>query len=87
MVRASLGDAALAIEHIGSTSVPGLAAKPVVDVDLTVSDPADEAAYVPLAAAKETTEGGGLVTDYNRHKEPVLRAIYERMFRARGLRG
>ena len=38
-----------------------------------------------LAAAKQTTERGGLVTDYNRHKEPVLRAIYERMFRAHGL--
>jgi GrpB-like predicted nucleotidyltransferase (UPF0157 family) len=150
VVQASLGDAAIAIEHVGSTSVPGLAAKPVIDVDLTVSDPADEEAYVPtlesagfvlvvrepwwhehrclrlsdprsnlhvfgpdcpevvrhrmfrdwlalhhddrelyqrakLAAAKQTTERGGLVTDYNRHKEPVLRAIYERMFRAHGL--
>jgi GrpB-like predicted nucleotidyltransferase (UPF0157 family) len=150
LVRTSLGNAAIAIAHIGSTSVPGLAAKPVIDVDLTVSDPADEAAYVPnlesagfaliirepgwhqhrclrlshpranlhvfgpdcpevarhrmfrdwllahsddcelyrrakVAAAKETTERGGLVTDYNRHKEPVLRAIYERMFRAHGL--
>src|SRR5271168_3081806 len=46
-VQVSLGDAVLAIEHVGSTSVPGLAAKPVIDVDLTVSDPADEATYVP----------------------------------------
>jgi GrpB-like predicted nucleotidyltransferase (UPF0157 family) len=149
-VRVSLGNAVLAIEHVGSTSVPGLAAKPVIDVDLTVSDPADEATYVPalesagftlvirepgwhqhrclrlsdpssnlhvfgpgcpevvrhrmfrdwlvahpddcelyrrakLAAAKETTERGGMVMDYNRRKEPVLRAIYERMFRAHGL--
>lgn len=43
----ALGDRVLAIDHIGSTSVPGLAAKPIIDIDLTVSDPADEAAYVP----------------------------------------
>lgn len=32
-IRAVLGDAALSIEHVGSTSVPGLAAKPILDVD------------------------------------------------------
>ena len=35
------------IEHVGSTSVPGLPAKPVVDIVLVVADSADEAAYVP----------------------------------------
>jgi GrpB-like predicted nucleotidyltransferase (UPF0157 family) len=43
----ALGDAVLELHHVGSTSVPGLAAKPVIDVDLVVADPADEAAYVP----------------------------------------
>ena len=41
------GDVALAIDHIGSTSVPGLAAKDVIDISLTVPDSADEARYVP----------------------------------------
>ncbi|WP_437653163.1 GrpB family protein [Sorangium sp. So ce1182] len=149
-IRAALGDAALAIEHVGSTSVRGLPAKPTIDVDVTVADPADELAYVPalssagftlvirepewhehrcltlaepssnvhvfgpdcpevlrhrmfrqwltdhpedlelyrrakLAAAAEVSTGSGLVVDYNKHKEPVIRAIYERMFRASGL--
>ena len=35
------------IEHVGSTSVPGLAAKPVIDIVLVVADSADEATYVP----------------------------------------
>jgi GrpB-like predicted nucleotidyltransferase (UPF0157 family) len=42
----ALGPAALAIEHVGSTSVPGLAAKPIVDIQVSVADLADEARYV-----------------------------------------
>ena len=45
-LRTALGDRVLALDHVGSTSVPGLAAKPVLDLVLTVADPADEAAYV-----------------------------------------
>ena len=43
-VRCAMGEQALALEHIGSTAVPGLAAKPIIDMLLTV---ADEAAFVP----------------------------------------
>jgi GrpB-like predicted nucleotidyltransferase (UPF0157 family) len=47
----ALAGAALHIEHIGSTAVPGLAAKPVIDIDLIVEDPTREEAYVPALAA------------------------------------
>ncbi|CCH32101.1 hypothetical protein BN6_48290 [Saccharothrix espanaensis DSM 44229] len=46
-IRAALGAAALDVEHVGSTSVEGLAAKDVIDIDLTVADSRDEDAYVP----------------------------------------
>ena len=50
-IRAALGERALRIEHCGSTSVPGLAAKPVIDVVLEVADSRDEAAYAPALEA------------------------------------
>ncbi len=50
-IRAALGERALQIEHVGSTSVPGLAAKPVIDIVLVVADSADEAAYAPYLEA------------------------------------
>jgi GrpB-like predicted nucleotidyltransferase (UPF0157 family)/predicted enzyme related to lactoylglutathione lyase len=50
-IRRVLGPVAMLVEHAGSTSVPGLAAKPVIDLVLGVPDPTDEGAYVgPLEA-------------------------------------
>jgi GrpB-like predicted nucleotidyltransferase (UPF0157 family) len=46
-VRTVLGDRVLLLEHVGSTSVPGLAAKPRIDMILVVPNSADEPAYVP----------------------------------------
>jgi GrpB-like predicted nucleotidyltransferase (UPF0157 family) len=51
-LRGELGPQILLLEHIGSTSVPGLAAKPIIDILMVVADPADESGYVaPLEQA------------------------------------
>ena len=151
-IRDGLGDRVLAVEHVGSTSVPGLAAKPIIDIDVTVADSRDESSYVPdleaagftpsaprarlaraptagaridpranvhvfgpdspelvrhrmlrdwliehpddrerYAAAKRDagrsrrTVPGEEVMAYNQRKEPVIRDILDRMFRAHGL--
>jgi GrpB-like predicted nucleotidyltransferase (UPF0157 family) len=47
-IRGALGPRPLRIEHVGSTSVPGLAAKPVIDIILLVEDSSDEHAYLPM---------------------------------------
>ena len=47
LIREAVGDALTGLHHAGSTSVPGLAAKPVVDIILTVPDASDEDGYVP----------------------------------------
>ena len=46
-VRRALGDRVLGLEHVGSTSVPGLAAKPIIDMVLEVADPTAESEWVP----------------------------------------
>src|SRR5690242_18637880 len=47
LIMGALGDAALQVEHIGSTSVPGLAAKPIIDILVVVADSANESSYLP----------------------------------------
>lgn len=46
-IRRALGPAALSVEHVGSTSVPGLCAKPILDILLLVADADQENSYVP----------------------------------------
>jgi GrpB-like predicted nucleotidyltransferase (UPF0157 family) len=46
-----LASLAIRVEHVGSTSVPGLAAKPIIDMLLVVPDSADEPAYLPALEA------------------------------------
>jgi len=54
-LRAALGDVALRIDHIGSTSVPGLDAKPIIDVQVSVAD------FDPLDAFRIPLESIGFV--------------------------
>ena len=66
-IRVVLREQALRIEHTGSTSVPGLAAKPIIDMLLVVKDSANEDAYVPAL------ESVGYVlrireTDWHQHR-------------------
>jgi GrpB-like predicted nucleotidyltransferase (UPF0157 family) len=46
-IATALGMEAIRIEHIGSTAVPGLAAKPIIDVLVTLADIEDEPRYLP----------------------------------------
>ena len=67
IIADALGRSALQIEHIGSTSVPGLAAKPIIDILIVVPDSSDESAYLPQL------ESAGYVLrvrepDWNEHR-------------------
>jgi GrpB-like predicted nucleotidyltransferase (UPF0157 family) len=50
-IREALGWRVLQLDHVGSTAVPGLPAKPMIDIDLTVADPGREQDYVPALEA------------------------------------
>lgn len=90
-IRRALGARVLLLEHVGSTSIPGLAAKPVVDILLVVADAAEEAAYLPQLEAAgyalqlrepdwyEHRLLKGPDTDLNLHVLPAGAAEIERM--------
>jgi len=69
-ISEALGDVVVGIEHIGSTSVPGLAAKPIIDILLILKDSSDESKYL------EKMESAGFVL---RVREPDFHE--HRMFR------
>jgi GrpB-like predicted nucleotidyltransferase (UPF0157 family) len=50
-IISALGSKALRVEHVGSTSVPGLCAKPIIDILLVVADSSNELSYVPALEA------------------------------------
>jgi GrpB-like predicted nucleotidyltransferase (UPF0157 family) len=47
----TLGPVAMRVDHVGSTAVPGLAAKPIIDIQVSVADLEDEDAYTPGLAS------------------------------------
>jgi len=57
-IREVLGDTPVRVEHVGSTSVPGMAAKPIIDIVLAVPDSSDERAAGRRAGGGEVGECG-----------------------------
>ena len=66
----ALGTDAVHIEHVGSTAVPGLAAKPIIDIQVSVPDVEDEEAYRPAirAAALRCATGRRAIATSGRHR-------------------
>ena len=52
VIHEALGESVVALEHVGSTSVPGLVAKPVIDLVLCVADSSNEGDYLPRLEAR-----------------------------------
>jgi GrpB-like predicted nucleotidyltransferase (UPF0157 family) len=50
-ISMALGSGAVQVEHVGSTSVPGLPAKPIIDIALAVADSSQEDSFVPALVA------------------------------------
>ena len=69
-IRRSLGDRVVQLEHVGSTSVPGLAAKPRIDILLVVPDSSDEGSYVPALEAQGYVLG---IREPDWHEHRMLR--------------
>src|ERR671933_438013 len=86
-IRDALGERALRIEHIGSTAVPRLIAKPIIDILLVVADSADEPAYVYAQTKRDlAARHWTYVQNYADAKSEVVEAIIARA-RATSLQG
>ena len=70
-VRAALGATALRIDHIGSTAIPGLAAKDIIDVQVTVPMLEPETAYTPALQAAGFVLRGGVTYDHRPPGDPA----------------
>ena len=55
----AMADVAITIEHVGSTSIPGLSAKPIIDMDVVVAE-GDVATGISRLAALGYTHQGDL---------------------------
>jgi GrpB-like predicted nucleotidyltransferase (UPF0157 family) len=94
-IRRALGSRLVRIDHVGSTSVPGLVAKPIIDIALVVPDSADEPTYLPALEAagyrlrlrtpawEQHRMFKGPDTDVNLHVFGAGSAEVERMLRFR----
>jgi GrpB-like predicted nucleotidyltransferase (UPF0157 family) len=80
-IRDVVGRAAIRIDHVGSTAVPGLGAKDVIDVQITVSDLDDVDGVTPPLQAAGFRQGTALEYDVFRQKPPTdpgLRKLFLR---------
>ncbi|MDP3488034.1 MAG: GrpB family protein [Bacillota bacterium] len=70
-VEVALGEVALSIEHVGSTSVPGLAAKPIIDMDVVVRAEDLGKAIALLATIGYVHDGDGDIPGRERFRHPA----------------
>ena len=71
VLLAALGGLALAVEHVGSTAVPGLAAKPIIDIDVVIAHPDDiDAVELALAAIGYAYSGEQGIAGRHAFKQP-----------------
>lgn len=85
-IEAALASLRIEVHHVGSTSVPGLRAKPIIGIDVGVPDSTDEAAYLPALVGEdyESTKLAlgdrewGTVQDYADAKSAVVEEILGR---------
>ena len=70
-IDAALGEVALSVEHVGSTSVPGLAAKPIIDIDVVVRAEELNKAIALLATIGYVHDGDGGIPGRERFRHPT----------------